>query len=75
MDRRVSATEAKATLLSLLDEVATGEEIEITRHGRAVARLVTATGAHALRGRLAGVAVSAGDDDELFTTGVSWDLP
>jgi len=50
------------------------EEIEITKHGRAVARLVAATGPHALRGRFANVAISAAADDELFTTGASWDL-
>ncbi|HEX6238826.1 MAG TPA: type II toxin-antitoxin system prevent-host-death family antitoxin [Acidimicrobiales bacterium] len=71
----MTATEVKAKILSLLDEVANGDEVEITKHGRTVARLVPATGPHALRGKLAGVAVSAADDDELFSTGVSWDLP
>lgn len=75
MVRQMTATEVKAKILSLLDEVANGDEVEITKHGRTVARLVPATGPHALRGKLAGVAVSAADDDELFSTGVSWDLP
>ncbi|MEO5634946.1 type II toxin-antitoxin system prevent-host-death family antitoxin [Gaiella sp.] len=69
----MTATETKATILALLDEVATGEEIEITKHGRVVARLVPAVGPHALEGTLAGVAVTAGEDDDLFTTGVVWD--
>ncbi len=73
MVRKVTATAAKAGILALLDDVAAGEEIEITKHGRIVARLVPATGPHALRGRFAGVAVSAKDDDTLFTTGERWD--
>jgi prevent-host-death family protein len=73
MTRIVTATEAKAKILALLDEAASGEEIEITKHGRTVARLVPAHGPHALRGRFAGVAMSASDEDELFSTGVSWE--
>ncbi|MGH9120176.1 MAG: type II toxin-antitoxin system Phd/YefM family antitoxin [Acidimicrobiales bacterium] len=71
----MTATEAKATILALLDDVAAGEEIEITKHGRTVARLVAATGPHALKGRLEGVAMTAADDDDLFTTGATWNLP
>jgi prevent-host-death family protein len=74
MVRKVTASTAKAQLLSLLDEASAGEEIEITKHGRPVARLVPARGAHALRGVLAGVAASAGSDEELFTTGVDWNV-
>ncbi|BBX97450.1 hypothetical protein MLAC_27440 [Mycobacterium lacus] len=40
----MTATEVKAKILALLDEVAAGEEIEITKHGRAIARLVAAPG-------------------------------
>lgn len=36
----VGAFEAKTHLSALLDRVAAGEEITITRHGQAVARLV-----------------------------------
>jgi prevent-host-death family protein len=72
MTRNMTATEVKAKILALLDEVAEGEEIEITKHGRTVARLVGATGSHALKGRLAGVAMTAVDEDGLFTTGESW---
>jgi len=39
----VGAFEAKTHLSSLLDEVAKGEEITITRHGTPVAKLVSAT--------------------------------
>ena len=38
--RTIGAFEAKNTLGSLLDRVEQGEEIVITRHGKAVARLV-----------------------------------
>jgi prevent-host-death family protein len=72
---KLTATEAKAKILSLLDRVASGEEIEITKRGRTVARIVPATGPHALKGALVGVAMTAAKDDDLFTTGASWDLP
>lgn len=75
MTRKMTATEVKARILALLDDVETGDEIEITRHGRTIARLVPARGPHALRGRYSGVAMSVADDDELFTTGETWDLP
>ncbi len=74
MVRKVTATEAKAKILALLDEVAAGDEVEITKHGRTVARLVPASGPHSLKGALAGVAMSAAEDEELFTTGAPWNL-
>jgi prevent-host-death family protein len=74
MTRILTATEAKARILSLLDEVAGGEEVDITKHGRVVARLVPASGPPSLRGKLAGLAMTAADDDDLFTTGAAWDL-
>jgi len=75
MVKRMTATDVKARILALLDDVVDGDEIEITRHGRTVARLVPAKGPHALKGRFAGIAMSAADDDALFTTGATWDLP
>jgi len=72
--RKMTATEAKAKILALLDEVAAGAEIEITKHGRTVARLVPATGPHALKGKFAGRAMSVADDEDLFTTGATWSL-
>ncbi len=74
MTKNLTATEARARLLTLLDEVADGEEVEITKHGRTVARLVPATGPHSLKGLLRGVAMSSAEDDELFTVGAAWDL-
>ncbi len=75
MTRQMTATEVKARILALLDEVAAGESIEITKHGRTIARLIPAHGPHALKGRLSGVAISAAADDDLFATGADWDLP
>ena len=75
MTRKMSATEAKAKILALLDEVAEGDEVEITKYGRTVARLVPAAGPQALKGALAGVAMTAVSDDELFSTGEAWNLP
>jgi prevent-host-death family protein len=40
MAREVQASEAKTHLPQLLDEVERGETIVITRHGRAIARIV-----------------------------------
>lgn len=74
MTKRTTASDAKAKLLALLDEVCAGQDIEITKHGRVVARLVPARGPHALEGALDGVALSTAEDDELFTTGVGWDV-
>lgn len=70
---QMTATAVKARILALLDQVADGEEIEITKHGRTVARLVPASGPAVGAGVLEGVAVS-GDDEELFSTGLDWPL-
>jgi len=75
MAKIMTATEIKAKILALLDEVSAGEEIEITKHGRVVARLVPARGTPSLEGKMTGVAMSAAEDEDLFSTGVTWDLP
>jgi prevent-host-death family protein len=72
--RTVNATQAKATLLALLDDVADGEEIEITRHGRTVARLVPARSGAALRGRFRGVAWTVDPTDDLLSTDERWSV-
>lgn len=72
MSKQVTATDAKATILRLLDDAAAGEEIEITRHGRPVARLVPASGARSLKGSFEGVAMTAVDEEQLFSTGERW---
>lgn len=74
MPRSMTATAAKAGFLRLLDEAAGGEEIEITRHGRPVARLVPPIGAGSLKGMFKGHAMTAVDDEkDLFSTGEIWD--
>lgn len=74
MARQVTATDAKARILRLLDDAEAGEEIEIVRHGRPVARLVPASGARSLKGAFQGVAMTGTDnEEELFSTGERWD--
>lgn len=74
MTRQMTATEVKAKILALLDDVAAGEEIEVTKHGRTVARIVAATGPHVLKGRFSDVAMSTAEDEDLFTIGATWNL-
>jgi prevent-host-death family protein len=68
MAKQVTATEAKAKILGLLEDAAAGEEIAITKHGRTVARLVPAAGARSLKGSFEGVAITAADADQLLST-------
>jgi prevent-host-death family protein len=68
----VTATDAKAKILRLLDDAAAGEEIEITKHGLTVARLVPAYGARTLKGSFEGVAMTVGDERDLFSTDAPW---
>ena len=75
MVRQMTATQVKVHILGLLDEVADGDEIEITKHGRTIARLVPARGVKSLKGKFAGVAISAVPDEALFATDVQWNLP
>lgn len=74
MTRRVTATQAKAQLLALLDEAEHGQQVEITRHGRTVARIVPARGMHALDGSLVGVAWTSDSDDDLYSTSEEWEV-
>ena len=74
MTIEMTATEAKAKFLALLDQVAAGEEVSITKHGRTVARLVPSRGRHGRPGWLADVAVGTSDEEGLFSTGVPWVL-
>jgi prevent-host-death family protein len=53
--KQIGVYEAKTHLPRLLDEVARGESVTITRHGRPVARLVPVGG----RRRSAGEAIDA----------------
>ena len=74
MTIRMTATEVKAKILSLLDQVGQGQEVEITKHGRTVARLVPARGPHAVKSSMAGLAMTSADDEQLFGTGEAWNL-
>lgn len=72
--KKVNATAAKANFLRLLDEASVGEEFEITRHGRAVARLVPPSGTHTLEGMFQGRARTAVDEEALMSTEEMWDF-
>lgn len=74
MTRQMTATELKAKLLAVLDEVAQGDEVEVTKHGRTVARLVPARGPAALKGKFAGIVTSSPNDEDLFGTGERWEM-
>jgi prevent-host-death family protein len=73
MAKTVNATTAKANILRLLDEAASGEEIEITRHGRPVARLLPPVSGRSLKGSFAGRARTAASDEDLLSTGEMWE--
>jgi len=71
--RRMTAAEVRARLLALLDEIESGEEIEITRFGKTVATLAPAVKHHStLKGLFSGYALSVATDEELFMTGAAW---
>lgn len=70
---QMTATELKARILAVLDGVAGGDEVEITKHGRTIARLVPSRGRGAQRGELAGMAMTVASDEELFSTGSTWE--
>lgn len=74
MTRTVSATEAKVQILSLLDEVAAGDEVVITKHGKVVARLVGAGSPRSSRGCAEGMARTNAGENELFHTDTQWNL-
>ncbi len=74
MTRQMTATQVKAKLLSILDEVAAGDEVEITKRGRPVARLVPTTPTRGAIGMFAGIAMTADADDDLLSTGEDWEI-
>ena len=47
----VGMFEAKTTFLALLDRVAEGEQVIVTKHGRTVARIVPVAGVDRVRAR------------------------
>ncbi len=69
--RTVSASQFKAKCLAMLDEVAaTGEELVVTKHGRAVARVSAAAQPQGLRGS---VTFNASDEELIAPLAVAWD--
>ncbi|HXP87328.1 MAG TPA: type II toxin-antitoxin system prevent-host-death family antitoxin [Bryobacteraceae bacterium] len=61
-DREISATEFKAKCLGLLDQVAAGASLIVTKHGRPVARLTRiAERRKPLMGGMAGTSGEVGD--------------
>jgi prevent-host-death family protein len=70
-DESIQASAFKARCLALLDEVeASGRTYVVTKHGRPVARLVPLDAPAPLAGS---VTLVSDDDDDLFSTGDSWD--
>lgn len=74
MSRQMTATELKAKLLAVLDDVSAGDDVEITKHGRTVARLVPARSAKPERGFLAGTARTVDADDDLLSSDATWEF-
>jgi len=69
--RTVPASQFKAKCLSMLDEVAaTGEEIVVTKRGRAVARVSAATEPESLRGS---VTFNVSDEELIEPLEIEWD--
>ena len=69
--RRISASSFKARCLGLLDEVAsTGEQIEVTKRGQAVARVVPVEQPPSLEGS---VTYNVSDEELIAPIDVEWD--
>ncbi len=68
--RTVPASQFNAKCLAMLDEVAlTGEEIVVTKRGRAVARVSAATEPESLRGS---VTFNVSDEELLEPLDIEW---
>ena len=73
-EKHVSATDFKAKCLGLLDEVAAGTSLVITKRGKPVARVTRATPRRRpLMGGMEGTAEEAGDIVH-FDSSEFWDL-
>lgn len=69
--RTVSASQFKAQCLAMLDEIAaTGEEIVVTKRGRAVARVSPATEPESLRDS---VTFNVSDEELVEPLDIEWD--
>lgn len=70
--RTIPASRFKAQCLAMLDEIAaTGEEIVVTKHGRAVARVLAATEPDSLHGS---VTFNVSDEDLIEPIDIDWDV-
>jgi prevent-host-death family protein len=70
-ERTVPASKFKAQCLAMLDEVAaTGEEIVVTKRGRAVARVVSAETPSSLSGS---VSFNVSEEELIEPLDVDWD--
>lgn len=70
-ERTVSASQFKAKCLAMLDEVAaTGEEIVVTKRGRAVARVSAVAEPESLRGS---VIFNVSEAELIEPVDVNWD--
>lgn len=73
-EKHVSATDFKARCLGLLDEVAAGSSLVITKRGKPVARVTQATARRRpLMGGMAGTAEEIGDIVH-FDSSKLWEL-
>jgi prevent-host-death family protein len=71
--RTISASRFKAECLAMLDEVAaTGEEVVVTKRGRAVARVSPVAQPESLRGS---VTFNVSDEELLEPLDVEWNVP
>jgi len=69
--RTVSASQFKAQCLAMLDEVAaTGEEVVVTKRGRAVARVAPIAEPESLQGS---VTFNVSDDELIEPLDIKWD--
>ncbi|MCL1897452.1 MAG: type II toxin-antitoxin system prevent-host-death family antitoxin [Micrococcales bacterium] len=70
----MTASDFKATVLAVLDDVAQGDEVQITKHGKPVARLVPVSNPSGLWGRFVDTVAVDCPDEDLYQTGQSWAL-
>ncbi|HEY1751182.1 MAG TPA: type II toxin-antitoxin system prevent-host-death family antitoxin [Caulobacteraceae bacterium] len=72
--KEVGVLEAKTHFSALLDEVAAGEEVTITRHGKPLARLVPADAGRARPGPEAAARIRAVRDEMARLYGIEEDF-
>ena len=73
MMHTVGSYEAKTHLPELLERVAKGDTVTITKRGRPIARLVPLDDAERPRGTMGSVRLVAAEDAAYYSTGERWD--